>query len=120
METRQNLGEVAKLASFLPTMLNVLWRKRTNVTFGANWEASFATYRIHTSQVTSRKSRECRLIRSGTLEKDGGSRVSLKVPWVYRRDNSNTTYYFFSSGVDVRTMWTSGYTAGSRLHKVIR
>ncbi|GFU39532.1 hypothetical protein TNCV_857301 [Trichonephila clavipes] len=36
--------------------LNVLRRKRTDVTFGANWEASFATLKIHAPQVTSRKS----------------------------------------------------------------
>ncbi|GFV32197.1 hypothetical protein TNCV_1674851 [Trichonephila clavipes] len=28
----------------------------TNITFGANWEASFATLKIHAPQVTSRKS----------------------------------------------------------------
>ncbi|GFW58825.1 hypothetical protein TNCV_4046641 [Trichonephila clavipes] len=31
-------------------------RKRIDVTFGANWEASFATLKIHTPQLTSRKS----------------------------------------------------------------
>ncbi|GFW25303.1 hypothetical protein TNCV_5088681 [Trichonephila clavipes] len=38
------------------TLQNVLRRKRTDVTFGANWEASFATLEIHAPQVTSRKS----------------------------------------------------------------
>ncbi|GFV90272.1 hypothetical protein TNCV_4379871 [Trichonephila clavipes] len=45
------------------TLQNVLWRKRTDVIFGANCEASFATFKFHAPQVTSRKSRECRLIR---------------------------------------------------------
>ncbi|GFX07615.1 hypothetical protein TNCV_4158851 [Trichonephila clavipes] len=38
------------------TLQNVLRRKRTDVTFGANWEASFANLKIHAPQVTSRKS----------------------------------------------------------------
>ncbi|GFT71965.1 hypothetical protein TNCV_2516041 [Trichonephila clavipes] len=47
---------------------NVLRRKRTDATFGANWEASFATFKIHAPQMTSRKSREYRLLISGNLE----------------------------------------------------
>ncbi|GFS48467.1 hypothetical protein TNCV_2297811 [Trichonephila clavipes] len=50
------------------TLQNVLRRKGIDVTFGANWEVSFATFKIPAPQVTSRKSRECRLIRSETLE----------------------------------------------------
>ncbi|GFS98772.1 hypothetical protein TNCV_753841 [Trichonephila clavipes] len=64
----QQGGSNSLLAEKPQTLQYVLRRKRTDVTFGANWEASFATFKIHAPQVTSRKSRECRLIRFGTLE----------------------------------------------------
>ncbi|GFU56174.1 hypothetical protein TNCV_712331 [Trichonephila clavipes] len=44
------------------TLQNVLRRKRTDVTFVANWEDSFASFKNHAPQMNSRKSRECRLI----------------------------------------------------------
>ncbi|GFX36639.1 hypothetical protein TNCV_4742461 [Trichonephila clavipes] len=50
--------------------------------------------------------------------------VSLKVPWVYRKDNPGSTYYFFSPGVDIgrrKDHVVRIYKiAGSRLRKVIR
>ncbi|GFW75084.1 hypothetical protein TNCV_447891 [Trichonephila clavipes] len=56
----QSLRTAGGCNSFLTgkpqTLQNVLRRRRTDVTFGANWEASFATLKIHAPQVTSRKS----------------------------------------------------------------
>ncbi|GFV95148.1 hypothetical protein TNCV_1292661 [Trichonephila clavipes] len=51
--------------------------------------------------------------------------VSLKVPWVYRRDNPVSTYLFFSPGVDLgrrkdHVVFRIPRIAGSRLRNVIR
>ncbi|GFY28984.1 transposable element Tcb1 transposase [Trichonephila clavipes] len=53
------------------------------------------------------------------------TRVSLKVPWVFRRDYPGSTYKFFCPGVDISRCKDHGVfrihrIAGSRLRKVIR
>ncbi|GFV73664.1 hypothetical protein TNCV_3200391 [Trichonephila clavipes] len=68
LRTARGGGSNSLLTGKPQTLQNGPRRKRADVPFGANWEASFATFKIHAPQVASRKTRECRLIRSGILE----------------------------------------------------
>ncbi|GFU13429.1 hypothetical protein TNCV_937421 [Trichonephila clavipes] len=74
MKSKNSRGEQQPPHSKPQILQNVLRRKRSDVTFGANWEASFA-FKIHAPQVWKnrkigeRKKKELKKTRAGRFRK---------------------------------------------------